>query len=81
MLLAMGRLSVRERRAFVRGFLHAVHEIGCIGAVEWMRGYYSLKPLFQTGFFPYFRYVNLVSWTFNSSLDLSGIKGVYEIQI
>ena len=80
-LVSMHRLSGGEQRAFVRGFLHSVHEMGCIGAVEWMRGYYSLKPLFQTGFFPYFRYVNLVSWTFNPSLDLSGIKSVYQIQI
>ncbi|MBU4255294.1 MAG: hypothetical protein KJ727_11935, partial [Acidobacteria bacterium] len=61
--------------------LHAVYQMGLIGAVEWIRGYYSLKPLFQTRFFPYFRHVNLVSWTFNPDLDLTGTKKVYQIQI
>jgi GNAT superfamily N-acetyltransferase len=79
--VAIHRLGKREQRAFVRGFLHEMREMGCIGVVEWVRGYYSPKPFFRSGFFPYFRYVNLVSWTFNPSLDLSGTKGVYEIQI
>jgi GNAT superfamily N-acetyltransferase len=79
--VALHRLNKKDQRAFIRGFLHGVHEMGCIGVVEWIRGYYSLKPFFQTHFFPYFRYVNLVSWTFDPSLDLSGIKGVYEVQI
>lgn len=80
-LVALHRLDKKNQRAFVRGFLHAVHSMGCIGAVEWLRGYYSMKPFFKTRFFPYFRYVNLVSWTFNPDLDLSNIKKVYEIQI
>jgi hypothetical protein len=79
--MAIHRLSDRDKRAFVRGFLHAVNAMDLIGAVEWIRGYYSLKPLFQTRFFPYFRHVNLVSWTFNPELDLTGTKKVYQIQI
>ena len=79
--MAIHRLTDKEKRAFIRGFLHAVHDLGLIGVVEWIRGYYSLKPLFQTRFFPYFRHVNLVSWTFNPDLDLTGTKKVYQIQI
>ncbi len=78
---ALQRLSSGEQRAFVRGFLHAVNDMGCVGAVEWIRGYYSLKPFFRSHFFPYFRRVNLVAWTFNSGLDLSRTKKVYEVHI
>ena len=79
--VAIHRLGKKDQGAFVRGFLHMIHLMDCIGVVEWMRGYYSLKPFFRAGFFPYFRYVNLVSWTFNPGLNLTGTKGVYQIQI
>jgi hypothetical protein len=78
---ALHRLNPAEQRAFVRGFLHAVSDMGCIGTVEWIRGYYSLKPFFRSHFFPYFRHVNLVAWTFNPALDLSKTKKVYEVQV
>ncbi len=78
---AIHRLSARDQRAFVRGFLHAINDLDCIGAVEWIRGYYSLKPFYRARFFPYFRQVNLVAWVFAPGLDLSNTKHVYEIQI
>jgi hypothetical protein len=54
---------------------------GCIGAIEWTRGYYPMAPLFRPRFFPYFRAVNLVSWTFDPDLSIQKIPAVYEVQI
>jgi hypothetical protein len=62
-------------------FLRYINEAGCIGAVEWTRGHYPMAPLFRSRFFPYFRAVNLVSWTFNPDLSIQKIPAVYEVQI
>jgi len=74
-------LSRRERCDFVQAYLNAIHEAGFIGTIEWNRKYYPLQPFYRSRFFPYFRAVNLVSWTFNPEISLAKIPDVYEIQV
>ncbi|MBD3414490.1 MAG: GNAT family N-acetyltransferase [Candidatus Aminicenantes bacterium] len=74
-------LSSRERYGFIQGFLQYIKEEHCVGAIEWTKNYYSMRPLFRSRFFPYFRSVNLVSWTFNKEISLKDISRVYEVQI
>lgn len=79
--VAYPALSNRERRQFVEAFLCYIQDAGCLGAVEWARKYYPMSPLYRNRFFPYFRYVNLVAWTFNKDIQLAKIPAVYEVQI
>ncbi len=79
--VAYPELSNRERLRFLEAFLGYIQDAGCVGAIEWTRKYYPMKPLYRARFFPYFRYVNLVSWTFNPELSLKKIPRVYEVQI
>ena len=74
-------LSNRERRLFVEAFLCYIQDASCLGAVEWVRKYYPMEPLYRNRFFPYFRYVNVVAWTFNPEISLAKIPAVYEIQV
>jgi len=74
-------LSGQERYAFVQAYLKFIHEAGFVGTIEWNRKYYPLRPFYRSRFFPYFRAVNLVSWTFNPEISLANIPDVYEIQV
>ncbi len=40
-----------------------------------------MTPFYRSRFFPYFRAVNMVSWTFNPDLSIQNIPDVYEVQI
>ena len=74
-------LTPREQRAFVQSYLEYIKNRGCLGTIEWTRGYYSLSPFFRSRFFPYFRAVNMVSWSFNPEISLRNLSKVYEIQV
>jgi GNAT superfamily N-acetyltransferase len=74
-------LTPRERLQFVDAFLCYIQDAGFVGATEWTRKYYPMEPFYRARFFPYFRYVNLVSWTFNPELSLKNVPAVYEVQI
>ncbi len=74
-------LSSKERTGFVNAFLHYVQTACCIGAVEWTRGYYPQGPFYRAHFFPYFRSVNMVSWSLNPEVVVRDIPDVYEIQV
>lgn len=74
-------LSSRERFGFVQAFLRYIKEADCVGAIEWTRKYYPMNPFFRSRFFPYFRAVNIVSWTFNPDISLKKIPAIYEVQI
>ncbi|MBN2199847.1 MAG: GNAT family N-acetyltransferase [Candidatus Aminicenantes bacterium] len=74
-------LTPSERRLFVRDFLRFIHGEGFLGAIEWTKNYYSLKPLYRARFFPYFRAVNLMSWKLEAPFSLRNIPDVYEIQV
>ncbi len=79
--VAYPELSHKERVGFVFSFLHYVKQAGCVGVIEWTRGYYPLRPLYQARFFPYFRSVNLFSWSLNPEVMVHQASRVYEIQV
>jgi GNAT superfamily N-acetyltransferase len=79
--LAYPDLTANERLDFIHAFLRYIRDAGCLGAIEWTRGYYPQRPFYRARFFPYFRAVNLCSWTFDPELTLGKIKDVYEIQV
>jgi GNAT superfamily N-acetyltransferase len=79
--VAYPALSSRERKRFVEAFLCYIKDSGCLGAVEWIRKYYPMEPLYRCRFFPYFRYVNQVAWIFDPELSLGKIPSIYEVQI
>jgi hypothetical protein len=74
-------LTNKERKTFILDFLRYIQEVGCIGAIEWTKKYYPQWPFIRAHFFPYFRSVAMVSWTFNKDITLKNIPDVYEIQI
>jgi hypothetical protein len=79
--LAYSHLSPGERLSFVQGFLHIIRGQGYIGAIDWTKNYYSLGPFYRAHFFPYFRAVDLYSWTFNPEISLSGVRECNEIVV
>jgi hypothetical protein len=79
--VAFPDLTPAERAGFIRAYLLAIKEAGCIGTLDWTHRGYSAAPFWRARFFPYPRAVNLVSWTFNPAISLAGIPEVYEIQV
>lgn len=74
-------LSGRERASFVRAFLRHVRDLDCVGAIEWTKKYYPQGPFYRAHFFPYFRAVNMYSWTFNPELSLRRVQQCNEILV
>jgi hypothetical protein len=74
-------LTPGERFRFVQAFLRAIRAQDCLGAIEWTKGYYPQGPFYRAHFFPYFRSVNLYSWTFNPEISLSKVKECNEILV
>jgi GNAT superfamily N-acetyltransferase len=74
-------LSPREQAGFLRSVLALVRDEGFIGVIDFTRRGWPAGPFYRAGFFPYPRSVDLVSWTFNPKISLSGIPVVYEIQV
>jgi hypothetical protein len=74
-------LAPAERFRFVQDFLRFIHGEGFLGAVEWTKNYYPLRPFYRSRFFPYFRAVNLMSWRLEAPVSLRNIPDVYEIQV
>jgi GNAT superfamily N-acetyltransferase len=79
--LAYPDLDGKQRLDFVHAFLRYVREAGCLGAIEWTRGYYPQRAFYRARFFPYFRAVDLCAWIFEPGLSFGKIKDVYEIQV
>ncbi len=79
--IAFPDLAPAERAGFIRAYLLAIKEAGCIGTLDWTHRGYPAAPFYRARFFPYPRAVNLVSWTFNPEISLAGIPVVYEIQV
>ena len=74
-------LNARQRFRFVQAFLRHVRTRGCIGTIEWTKDYYPLGPFYRARFFPYFRSVNMYSWTFNPGISLGGVRECNEILV
>ena len=79
--VAYPRLSPRERFHFIQGFLRAIRDQDFVGAIEWTKGYYPMGPLYRARFFPYFRSVNMYSWSFNPEISLSKVHRCNEILV
>ena len=79
--VAFPDLTPSEKASFIRAYLLAIKEAGCIGTLDWTRRGYPAAPFYRARFFPYPRSVNLVSWTFNPAVSLAGVPVVYEIQV
>jgi len=74
-------LSPRERHRFVQTFLRHIRAKGFIGAIEWTKDYYPQGPFYRAHFFPYFRSVNMYSWTFNPEISLAKVRACNEILV
>jgi len=79
--LAYPDLDGTQRLDFIHAFLRYIRGAGCLGAIEWTRGYYPQRAFYRARFFPYFRAVNLCAWIFEPGLKFGKIKDVYEIQV
>ncbi|MCA9772693.1 MAG: GNAT family N-acetyltransferase [Myxococcales bacterium] len=73
-------LTMTERGALLKKFLHHAQEQGCAGVVEWNKGYYRVRSLWGERFFPYPRWIELCAWTFNPDLRLEHLKRIAEEQ-
>ncbi|MDH7511361.1 MAG: hypothetical protein QHH14_00235 [Clostridiales bacterium] len=74
-------LSPGERLSFIRAFLRYVKDKDCLGAVEWTKKYYPQRAFYRAHFFPYFRAVQMYSWTFNPEISLAGVRSSNEILV
>jgi hypothetical protein len=74
-------LSPRERLSFIRAFLRYIREKECLGAIEWTKKYYPQGAFYRAHFFPYFRAVQMYSWTFNPEIALAGVRSSNEILV
>ncbi|MBM3305329.1 MAG: GNAT family N-acetyltransferase [Candidatus Aminicenantes bacterium] len=79
--VAFHDLSTSERAAFLRAYLSLIKSEGFVGTVDFTKRGWPAGPFYRAGFFPYPRSVNLVSWTFNRDITLTGVPVVYEIQV
>jgi hypothetical protein len=71
----------RERLSFIRTFLRYIREKECLGAIEWTKKYYPQGAFYRAHFFPYFRAVQMYSWTFNPEIALAGVRSSNEILV
>lgn len=79
--VAYFNLSPRERLSFIRIFLRYIKKKDCLGAIEWTKKYYPQRAFYGAHFFPYFRAVQMYSWTFNAEIALAGVRSSNEILV
>jgi hypothetical protein len=79
--VAYSNLSGGERIAFINAFLRYLKEQDCVGIIEWTKKYYPQGPLYRAHFFPYFRAVNMYSWTLNPEISLKNVRRCNEILV
>jgi hypothetical protein len=71
-------LDGREKQALLAGVWQACRQRGCIGILEWSKGYYAAAPLFHARFVPYPRFLDVDAWILNPTLPVGRIDGVFE---
>jgi hypothetical protein len=71
-------LSGKEKRALLAGLWEAGRDRGCIGIMEWNKGYYGQGPLFRARFVPYPRFIDLNAWVFRPDLSLRGVGKIFD---
>lgn len=79
--LAWDQLSLAERKSLLNSFLVEAEKRGAAGVVEWSKKTYPTFALYASRFAPYPRRVDMMAWRFREDISLSGISGVYEIQL
>ena len=71
-------LGAGEKKALLGALWQTAREQGCIGLMEWNRGYYSPWPLFRSRFVPYPRFVQVSAWVFNPDLSFRNVDCLIE---
>lgn len=67
-----------EQAALLAGTWEAARELGCIGLLDWTKGYYDPAPLWRARFVPYPNFIELNAWVLNPRLDVRGIRSIVE---
>jgi GNAT superfamily N-acetyltransferase len=79
--LVWDRLAYKEKKALMAGVWEAGREGGCIGIMEWNKGYYRSGPLYRMRFVPYPRFLGFNAWIFNPDVSFEGMKAIFDQQI
>ncbi|MBW1807925.1 MAG: GNAT family N-acetyltransferase [Deltaproteobacteria bacterium] len=74
-------LKYKEKKALLAELEKISRAAGCIGILEWNKGYYANGPLYRSRFIFYPRYIDLNAWIFNPNLSFKGMKSIFEQQI
>ncbi|MBN2206647.1 MAG: GNAT family N-acetyltransferase [Candidatus Aminicenantes bacterium] len=80
-LLHWDGLAPKERRALLAGLWQAGRERGCIGILEWDRGYYPKSALYLARFVPSSHAVQAFALVLNPRLQPANVKGLVELII
>jgi hypothetical protein len=70
-----------EQVALLSGLWRLARDAGCVGILEWSKGYYSTVPLLAAHFIPYPRFLKVAAWVFHPQLSLRGATGMVEQQL
>lgn len=76
--LHWANLSRPEQGALLAGAWEAAQRMGCIGLLDWTKGYYDTAPLWQARFVPYPNLIEINVWQLNPRLDVRSIRGLVE---
>jgi len=71
-------LTAQERKALLAGLWQASRDMGCIGILEWDKGYYSKGAFFRSRFLPYPLSVDVSAWVLNPNLSLQAVRKICE---
>lgn len=71
-------LLPETRRALLSGLWHDARRRGCIGLMEWSKGYYSPWTLYGARFVPYPLRIDVNAWVFRPGLSLRGVGRLCE---
>ena len=71
-------LSRGEQGALLSGVWETARALGCMGLLDWSKGYYDTAPLWRARFVPYPNIIELNIWVLNPRLDVRGIRGIVE---
>jgi hypothetical protein len=77
-LVYWAKLSAAEQRALLAALWQRSRAQGCIGILEWTRGYYDMGALYRARFVPYTNRIAAYAWVLNPALSFRGIRGVMD---
>lgn len=76
--LSWDGLSRAEQAALLAGVWQAAQELGCIGLLDWSKGYYDTAPLWRARFVPYPNFIELNIWQLNPQFPVRSIRAIVE---